>query len=383
MARIEGLEGHARAVEFRLNKASLDISSSKVHQLNKRRDKTIELDDLPTYQAARLSVGEGVLLDANENPFDSEYLGVSLNRYPDPRQLELRREISQYLGCSPSMILAGCGSDEVLDWLIRASCRCRGDMVAVAQPTYSMYEILALSHGIGVVHLSLDDKFDFQAKDFLERVTNCIKILFLCSPNNPTGNLLSSSQIEMFCGSWDGIVAVDEAYIEFADQPSLVNRIQDLPNLVVVRTLSKAWGRASLRVGYLVANRHIIKGLERIKSPYNLGGLTMKLAIDCLNDRKTFEEKKVVILKERQRIGEELKRMEGILEVFPSKANFVLFRCEKATEICSRLRDKQIIVRDRGDLHKLSNTIRVTVGSPEQNSRFLSELKGVLYETVR
>jgi len=185
----------------------------------------------------------------------------------------------------------------------------------------------------------------------------------------------------MACRRWDGLVVVDEAYVEFAEDPSLAHRIDELANLVVVRTLSKAWGRASLRVGYLVAHREIIKGLERIKAPYNLGGLTMALAIDCLRQAGTQEARTQQLLEERQRVQDELRSVPGVLQVFPSEANFILFRCENASELCSRLRDRKIVVRDRSGLPELASTIRVTVGRPEENSRFLSELKEVLYDT--
>ncbi len=381
LARMEGLEGHARAVECRLEGDEPDPGSEAVEGPYDWRRAGIDLADLPAYEAARMSAGEGLLLDANESPFDAECRGVPLNRYPDPRQQELRRELGLYLELPPQMILAGCGSDEVLDWLIRACCRQSGDAVAVAQPTYSMYEILAASHRVEVVHLQLDEKFDFRAEDFLQRVTSAVRILFLCSPNNPTGNRLRSGEIEAACRRWQGLVVVDEAYVEFAQEPSLAPRIEELPNLAVVRTLSKAWGRASLRVGYLVAHPEIVKNLERIKAPYNLGGLTMALAMDCLRQPRTLHDQVRRLQEERSRIRDELEGMPGVPEVFPSEANFILFRCENAGEICARLRDTKIVVRDRSGLPGLAGTIRVTVGKPEENSRFLSELKEVLHDT--
>lgn len=381
LARMEGLEGHARSVECRLEGGGQDSDEKTVFGPNDWRRSGIDLSDLPVYEAARFSGGEGLLLDANESPFDVECLGIVLNRYPDPHQRKLRRELGLYLQCEPEMVLAGCGSDEVLDWLIRACCRSSEDLVAVAQPTYSMYQILAASHRVGVVQLSLNEEFDFQAENFLQRAIPQVKILFLCSPNNPTGNRLNSDEIEMACRRWDGLVVVDEAYVEFAENPSLTHRINELANLVVVRTLSKAWGRASLRVGYLVAHQEIIKSLEKIKAPYNLGGLTMALAIDCLRQAGTQEKRIQQLLEERERIQDELRKVPGVQHVFPSESNFILFRCENASELCSRLRDKKIVVRDRSALPELANTIRVTVGRPEENSRFLSELKEVIHDT--
>lgn len=383
LARIEGLEGHARAIECRLDRGSPAPGLLQSGEEEKWNPLGADLASLTAYQPARRSASTGTLLDANESPFDEEFNGVSLNRYPDPHQQNLRQELARYAHCIPEMILAGSGSDEVLDWLIRASCRREGDAIAVAQPTYSMYQILAASHGIDVIHCPLTSLFDFSAENFLQRVRPEIRSLFLCSPNNPTGNCLSRREIETVCRSWQGLVVIDEAYVEFSSSRSLVDRVAELGNLVVVRTLSKAWGRASLRVGYLVAVPEIVQALEKIKFPYNLGGLTMALAVDCLRQRATLERRVRRIKNERQRITSELEDMDGIVQVFPSEANFVLIRCHGAPDIYDRLKDRKIVVRDRSDMPRLENTLRVSIGTTEQNSQFLSTLRKVLNDASR
>ena len=378
LAQSEGLEGHVRAVECRLDSSSTTAEPLQSGAEEKWNPVGAELASMTAYQPARLFASGGTLLDANESPFDEELGGVLLNRYPDPHQQELRQELAQYVQCPPEMILAGSGSDEVLDWLIRAFCRGEADAIAVAQPTYSMYEVLAASYGIDVLHFPLGSDFDFSAEDFLQTVRPGIKILFLCSPNNPTGNCLSRGEVETVCCSWRGLVVMDEAYVEFSSSPSLADRVAELRNLVIVRTLSKAWGRASLRVGYLVAVPEIIQALEKIKFPYNLGGLTMALAMECLRKVQTVEQRVGQIQGERRRLQAALADMPGIHQIFPSEANFVLFRCHGARDVCSRLKDRKIVVRDRSGLPRLENTLRVSVGTPEQNSQFLSTLKEVL-----
>ncbi len=378
LAGIEGLEGHSRAVECRLGSDSAPRQSRPSEAPEKWSPIGADLVAMTPYESARLTASDGTLLDANESPFDEQFNGVMLNRYPDPHQRDLRQELARYVDCPSEMILAGCGSDEVLDWLIRACCRDDADSIAVAQPTYSMYEVLAASYGIDVLNFPLTDDFGFSAQDFLQRVRPAIRILFLCSPNNPTGNCLSRQEVEAVCRCWRGLVVVDEAYIEFSSTPSLADRVAELGNLVVVRTLSKAWGRASLRVGYLVGEPELIQALEKIKAPYNLGGLTMALAVECLRRRQALEQRVREMRRERGRLEIGLARIPEIQHIFPSEANFVLFRCPGAGDVCSRLRDRKIVVRDRSGLPRLEDTLRVSVGTPEQNSRFLATLKEVL-----
>ena len=333
---------------------------------------------LEPYCSAREMIQEGILLDANENPYEQYWEGIQLNRYPDPNQRELRKEIASFLGVKPENVLAGSGSDEVLDWILKLFCQPGQDQVAIAEPTYGMYSVSAQIFGIPVVEFPLNNEFDFDVELFLDGVSENTKVLFLCSPNNPTGNLLDREQIVTLCRRWGRIVVVDEAYIEFSDAPSLVYELSKVPNLIVLRTLSKAFGRAGVRLGYAVASEQIISYFLKVKFPYNLNVLTTKNGCQTLQESKIFRSNIESIKEERERIFAELSGIEQIIQVFPSQANFLLFRCPKASQIYLQLLEKGIVVRDRSSLLGLKDCIRVSVGTSAENSLFLKELRRVL-----
>ncbi len=335
---------------------------------------------LKPYTSARDTASDGLLLDANENPFDEPFEGVPLNRYPDPRQWRLRRELAAWLGVSAENVLAGTGSDEVLDWVLKVFCQPGADRAAAASPSYGMYRVQADILGVELRDVPLDERFDFSADRFLESVAKAVKVLFLCSPNNPTGNSLSSDQVLDLCRRWRGIVVLDEAYVEFSDRPSLARKAVDLANLVVMRTFSKAWGRAGLRLGYAVASAPLIALFSTVKTPYNLSGLTMELGVRALRDPERLLRQTAEIRAERERIVKQLGQRREVAEVFPSQANFVLFRCPRATEVCAALRRRGVVVRYRGGMPRLENSIRVSVGTPPQNDLFLQALGEALEE---
>ena len=208
---------------------------------------------LEPYHSAREKIQEGVLLDANENPYSQEWQGIGVNRYPDPYQRKLRKAIARYLGVQRDRVVAGVGSDEILDWIFKVFCQPGKDHIAIAEPTYGMYQVTANIFGIPCFEFGFDEGFSLSAARFLERVPSDAKVLFLCSPNNPTGNWLERKQILQIAQKWQKIVVVDEAYIEFADQPSLVSDLNEVPNVILLRTLSKAFGQAGVRLGYAAA----------------------------------------------------------------------------------------------------------------------------------
>jgi histidinol-phosphate aminotransferase len=331
--------------------------------------------ELEPYQSARESIQQGTLLDANENPYDIEKDGVKLNRYPDPHQRCLREALGRYLGVESDQVLAGVGSDEILDWILKVFCQPGKDQIAVAEPTYGMYRVMGDIFGVTSFRFPLDRQWQFRCEPFLESVPPEVKVLFLCSPNNPTGNLLEAEEILQVARQWKKIVVVDEAYVEFSEEPSLVRELHSAPNLILLRTLSKAFGRAGIRLGYAAASREIIGHFLKVKAPYNLSSLTMEMGCEVLaeTDRSFAQVREIRI--ERERVAERLRGMDQIEEVFPSQANFLLFRCPEASLVYDQLLKKGIIVRDRSALENLENCIRVSIGTPQENDLFLGELQ--------
>jgi histidinol-phosphate aminotransferase len=334
--------------------------------------------ELEPYQSARESIQEGTLLDANESPYDVEWEGVKLNRYPDPHQRRLREGLGRYLGVESDQVLAGVGSDEVLDWILKVFCQPGRDQIAVGEPTYGMYQVMAAIFGITSFRFQLDRHFQFRCEPFLESVPPEVKVLFLCSPNNPTGDLSEREEILQVARQWGKVVVVDEAYIEFSEEPSLVTELSALPNLILLRTFSKAFGRAGIRLGYAAASAQIIAHFLKVKAPYNLSSLVMEKGCGVMADPDRYLAQVREIRNERERVSDRLRGMAQIEEVFPSQANFLLFRCPEAFQVYDQLLKKGIIVRDRSSLRNLENCIRVSIGTPSENELFLGELQRIL-----
>ncbi len=332
--------------------------------------------NLEPYHCARETVQSGLLLDANENPFPRWADSVRLNRYPDPNQRDLRRALAERTGVTPEMVLAGNGSDEVLDWLFKVFDLSSG--VALAEPTYGMYRVLADIYGVPVTESRLDSRFRFSAERFLANVSPGIKLLILCSPNNPTGNLLDPAEILRVVADWDGVVVVDEAYVEFSGAASLAGQVSRFDNLIVLRTFSKAFGRAGMRLGYAVAAPQLISCFLKVKAPYNLNAWVLNEGIEAMKEEQETTREVRLILCERDRVRRRLEELPGISEVFPSDANFVLFRCRDARAVCADLLERQIVVRDRSGIPGLENCIRLTVGTPEENGTVLRALTEIL-----
>ncbi len=336
---------------------------------------------LEPYHCARESVQSGLLLDANENPFPRWEKGVQLNRYPDPYQRELRRALADRLSVAPEMVLAGNGSDEVLDWLFKVFELSAG--VAIAEPTYGMYRVLADTYDVPVIESRLDDRFGFSAERFLATVPTEVSMLIVCSPNNPTGNLLDAEEILKVAAEWDGMVVVDEAYIEFSGAASLARQVSRFENLAVLRTFSKAFGRAGVRLGYIVAAPWLISYLLKVKAPYNLNAWVLTEGVKAVKSEPEASREVRLIVCERERMRSGLSQLSGVFEVFPSDANFILFRCDDAAGACAELLRRQIVVRDRSRVRGLEGCIRLTVGTPEENATVLRELTNILGKGIK
>jgi histidinol-phosphate aminotransferase len=337
------------------------------------------IKNLKPYTSARDSFLEGILLDANENGFGSvwdEY--EMLNRYPDPNHGELRKVTGELFGIDPKNLFYGVGSDEIIDLLIRIFCIPAKDKVMVTAPSYGMYEVSCDVNDVKVTTIELDDNLQLDIETMLKSVEDKIKIIFICSPNNPTGNLIRTKDIIRLCSETESVIVVDEAYIDFCENNSLIHEVKNYENLVVTRTFSKAWGMAGLRCGFCVANEKIIETLYKVKAPYNLNMLTQHGAIKAVkNNTKRDEFVKNIIL-EREKLINELEKTDGIIKVYPSDANFIIFQVKEPDHVYEVLVQKGVIIRNRSRMPKIKGCLRVTVGNNEENKIFMEELKRIL-----
>jgi len=327
---------------------------------------------LTAYSSARDEFkGEAtIFLDANENPFPGIY-----NRYPDPHQKKLKNKIASIKNIHPDQLFIGNGSDEAIDLLLRIFCIPSVDEVIIPQPTYGMYEVCAQINDIKVKSVGLASDFDIPAEEILSLVSPATKIIFLCSPNNPTGNTLGADKVDMILKNFNGLVVIDEAYIDFASTPSWANQLAGFNNLIVLQTLSKAWGLASLRIGLCLAHPEIISVLNKIKAPYNISSVAQQLALQALDQTDRKEKQVQTILAQRSYLTEELVQLPLTLAVYPSEANFLFVKMVHAKKVYQHLISKGIIVRDRSHLILSADCLRITVGTAEENQRLIYELK--------
>ncbi len=330
------------------------------------------------YTSARNEVQNGeVLLDANELSLGSAvtFDGIALNRYPDPNQVSLRSALAAHLGLDLQSIFVGSGSDEIIDLLIRLFCEPANDTVCVVEPTYGVYRVAASVSAVGVDAADLGSDFQLDVPAVMESLGPGTKIVFLCSPNNPTGNLLRKEDIVSLCAQTDAIVVVDQAYLEFADASGDVSgEVSRFPNLVILRTLSKAWGLAGIRLGYCIANPLVVSYLLRIKAPYNINAVTSKLALGALRNPGFIAAAVGVVRRERARLARELNGLAAVTRVFPSDANFILAEFRDAASVYERLAARGIIVRRRSE-PRLRDCLRITVGTEPENDRILRALR--------
>jgi histidinol-phosphate aminotransferase len=336
------------------------------------------LRQLQPYTSARdeYSGSEGVFLDANENPFGSS-TSQNFNRYPDPYQTALKQEIAKIKGANPAQIFLGNGSDEAIDLLFRAFCNPGQDNVILLPPTYGMYGVSAAINGVEVRNVPLTPDFQLQPEKILSAVNAHSKILFLCSPNNPSGNAVKREDILFLLENFPGIVVVDEAYIDFSEGASLLTVLDQHPNLLVMQTLSKAWGLASLRLGMAFASPELIRVLNQIKPPYNISGLTQETVLSALQNKGKVAEFIQLILEERKFLQKELERLPYILRVHNSDANFLLVQFEHPNQVYEDLVKEKIIVRNRSSVLHCAGCLRITVGTREESIALLQALEKV------
>lgn len=313
-----------------------------------------------------------VFIDANENPFEN-----GVNRYPDPQQLKLKEVLARQHNLEVAHILLGNGSDEVLDLIFRAFCEPLQDNVLTLPPTYGMYKVLAGINNVENREVLLSEDFQPRVRETLEKADNNSKIIFLCSPNNPTGNSLSEESVKALLENFAGLVVIDEAYIDFSDKKSWLSRLNAYPNLVVTQTLSKAYGLAGIRLGICYASPQIITVLNKIKPPYNINELTQKRALQRLMEKDKITREISSIKDQKNRLFQSLLEVDCVKEIHPSDANFILARVDDANKRYNQLVEKGIVVRNRTTQPLCENCLRFTVGTPEENDRLIENLKSL------
>ena len=325
---------------------------------------------LKPYSSARdeFEGDEGVFLDANENPFGT------LNRYPGSYQKELKEKLSEYNDIAVNNMFVGNGSDEIIDLVYRVFCNPRKDNALTFTPTFGMYQVAADLNDIELLKLPLTDEFQINTEVLKPYLTDeKLKLIFICSPNNPTGNCFNETDIEFILKNFNGIVIIDEAYIDFSDKKSWSRSFEDYPNLIVTQTFSKAWGLASARIGMAYASDEIIQLLNNVKMPYNISALNENAAIQALADRSVFETNKQIIIEEKERLMRELEQLDVIKKIYPSDANFLLVEVDDANRVYQELVDQKVITRNRDSL--VRNNLRITIGAPEENKKLISALR--------
>lgn len=342
--------------------------------------KTINLENIVRENIQRLTAYSSardeykgvadVFLDANENPYGT------LNRYPDPQQIAIKKKLSELKGVDENQIFIGNGSDEVIDLAFRIFCEPGKDQAITFSPTYGMYDVSAAINNVNLIKQPLINNFQInlnQLQPYLD--DSSVKLIFICSPNNPTGNTINTEDIVYVLENFEGVVIVDEAYIDFSEKKSLLTKISKYPNLIVSQTFSKAWGLAGVRVGVAYADSAIINLYNRIKPPYNISVLNQEAVLNALYNRKEVENTIRKILNERENLKEQLASLKVVNKIYPSDANFLLVNVDEATKTYEYLIQKKVIIRNR---HKqVHNCIRITVGTPEENTKLIAALKSL------
>ena len=311
-----------------------------------------------------------ILMDANESPYAS-----AINRYPDPYQVDLKQAISKVKGVDVTNIFIGNGSDEAIDLLFRAYCEPKVDKAYIFSPTYGMYSVSAQINNVELVEIPLTAEFELPSIDLIKENITSRGLLFICSPNNPTGNIYSLEAISEIAKAFDGLVVVDEAYIDFSYAKSMTSLLDKIDNLVVLQTMSKAYGLAGLRLGLAYANEKIISVLNKIKPPYNVNTLSQEKGLEALNEKNSkIREKQILeIISNRERLFIALNQLPCTIEVFPSQGNFILATFTNPQQILDSLRNAGIIIRDRRS--QIKNGLRISVGSPDENAKLITTLK--------
>ena len=332
---------------------------------------------LKPYSSARdefedFDTAEMVFLDANENPYQN-----GVNRYPDPQQANVKVVLGEIKNLNPKQILLGNGSDEVLDLLFRAFCEPKVDNVISLPPTYGMYGVLANINNVENKEILLTNDFQPQVDKILEAVTPSTKLIFLCSPNNPTGNSFSTESVTTLLEKFNGFVVIDEAYIDFSDKSSWLEKLDEYPNLIITQTLSKAYGLAGIRLGICYASTEVIAVLNKIKPPYNVNELTQQRALERLSDQEKINREISSILTERDTLLDVLNHVSFVEKIYPTEANFILIKVDDANKRYDELIAKGIVIRNRTTQPLCENTLRLTIGTAEENKKLMEALKSI------
>ncbi len=315
---------------------------------------------------------EMVFMDANENPYES-----GINRYPDPRSSDIRKTLASFRGVDESQVMVGNGSDEVLDLLFRAFCEPNADNCLTMPPTYGMYGVLAGINAIENRAIELNKEFQPRTEVVLEAQDDNSKLLFLCSPNNPTGNSFSTKLVNELLQGFKGLVVIDEAYIDFSSQESWIKKLDDYPNLVVTQTLSKAYGMAGVRMGIVYASPEIIAVLDKIKPPYNVNTLTQNKVSKRLLNKQRVQKEVTSILDEKEKLSKALLDINFVKSIYPSDANFLLIKVDDADRRYDEMIDRGLVVRNRSSQPLCENTLRITVGTNEENKKLITTCKAM------
>ena len=328
--------------------------------------------ELKPYSCARDEFkGEAsAYLDANENPYGAPY-----NRYPDPRQTALKEKISKIKGVPANQIMLGNGSDEPIDLIYRIFCEPGVDNVVAIEPTYGMYGVCADVNNVEYRRIQLDEKFDINGRNTITAVDEHTKVMWFCSPNNPTGNVLTRNKMAFMCYNFPGIVVIDEAYVDFSSQESWLKTLNQFPNLIVLQTFSKAWGMASVRCGMAFASPAIIELFNKVKYPYNINLLTQQFVSERLDHIDDMKAQVQEILAERSRMAEELQKLECVETVYPSEANFLLVKVDDANARYKKLVESGVIVRNRTTVQLCEGCLRITIGSQTENNQLLANIQ--------
>ncbi len=344
----------------------------KTFDINKTvRESVLKLQPYSSARDEYVSDGsEMIFLDANENPFDN-----GVNRYPDPYQRSLKSLLAEQKGLSERQILLGNGSDEVLDLIYRAFCEPNQDNIITLPPTYGMYKVLSGINSVENREVLLTTDFEPNVDEILKVVDGNSKLLFICSPNNPTGNSFKKEAVEKLLNSFNGLVVIDEAYIDFSKDKSWLFQLEKYPNLVVTQTLSKAYGLAGIRLGICYASEEIIGILNKIKPPYNVNQLTQQRALQRVMNQDLVNQEVQHILKERADLIKALEGLAFVEQLYPTDANFVLAKVDDANKRYQQLLEKQVVVRNRSTQPRCKNTLRFTVGTPDENKKLIAILK--------
>jgi histidinol-phosphate aminotransferase len=343
---------------------TFDINNLIRENVKKLKPYSSARDEFEDYDTADM-----IFLDANENPYQN-----GVNRYPDPQQASVKVVLGKMKNINPKQILLGNGSDEVLDLLFRAFCEPKVDNVISLPPTYGMYSVLANINNVENKEVLLTNDFQPQVEKILETVTANTKIIFLCSPNNPTGNSFSTESVTTLLENFNGFVVIDEAYIDFSDKASWLEKLNQYPNLIITQTLSKAYGLAGIRLGICYASAEVISVLNKIKPPYNVNELTQQRALERLSDEVKIQNEITAIIAQRSELLSVLDKVSFVEKIYPTEANFILVKVDNANKRYDELIAKGIVIRNRTTQPLCENTLRLTIGTAEENKKLIEAL---------